>query len=235
MPIYEVLATESLLGQNFLGKIYFSSKIGLPRLLRKDLAGHQGIIFSRLNLGGGSLNTALLPGKLRFRIIRGNIGVFLNGLDSAFSPLPGVAASRQRGTGYGKDPGKPGPGLILRVNGALLGVRGSGRHHLLRLPQRQQRQLRPIPRPGLGHPGPGQLGPGNISRLPKFVRPAWGTTGDYHLVAGSPGIDQGTATGAPLVDLEYQKRPLGKGYDMGAYEFAPGKSAAAISLPLLLD
>jgi hypothetical protein len=81
----------------------------------------------------------------------------------------------------------------------------------------------------------GALGPGNLSREPKFVRPAWGITGDYHLVAASPGIDQGTATGAPPVDLEYQKRPLGKGYDMGAYEFAPGKSAAAISLPLLLD
>ncbi len=81
----------------------------------------------------------------------------------------------------------------------------------------------------------GALGPGNLSREPKFVRPAWGTTGDYHLVAGSPGIDQGTATGAPPVDLEYQKRPLGKGYDMGAYEFAPGKSASAILLPLLLN
>ena len=81
----------------------------------------------------------------------------------------------------------------------------------------------------------GLLGPGNISREPQFVHPAWGTTGDYHLVAGSPGIDQGTATGAPAVDLDYRQRPLGKTFDMGAYEFNPGKTAPAILLPLLLD
>jgi hypothetical protein len=81
----------------------------------------------------------------------------------------------------------------------------------------------------------GELGPGNLSREPRFVRPAWGTTGDYHLVSGSPGIDQGTATGAPLVDLEYRRRPLGYGFDMGAYEFNPGRSAPPIFLPLLLD
>jgi hypothetical protein len=81
----------------------------------------------------------------------------------------------------------------------------------------------------------GLLGPGNISREPKFVVPAWGTTGDYHLVASSPGIDQGTATGAPAVDLDYRQRPQGKAFDMGAYEFNPGKTAPAILLPLLLD
>jgi len=79
----------------------------------------------------------------------------------------------------------------------------------------------------------GALGPGNICREPKFVRPAWGATGDYHLRGGSPGIDQGTATGAPAVDLDYRKRPLGKTYDMGAYEFNPGALIPAI-LPLLL-
>lgn len=81
----------------------------------------------------------------------------------------------------------------------------------------------------------GSLGPGNISRSPNFVKPAWGTTGDYHLVAGSPGIDQGTATGAPLVDLGYRKRPLGRAFDMGAYEFVPAGSFPAIIAPLLLD
>jgi len=80
----------------------------------------------------------------------------------------------------------------------------------------------------------GLLGPGNISRPPRFVRPAWGATGDYHLLAGSPGIDQGTATGAPKVDLEYRPRPLGQGFDMGAYEFPP-QAGAAILLPLLLE
>ncbi len=66
----------------------------------------------------------------------------------------------------------------------------------------------------------GELGPGNISRDPLFVSPAWGTEGDYHLQAGSPAIDSGTATGAPTIDLEYRSRPAGEGYDIGAYEFS---------------
>ncbi len=81
----------------------------------------------------------------------------------------------------------------------------------------------------------GVLGPGNISAAPRFLQPAWGAPGDYHLAAGSPGIDQGTASGAPRVDLDYRKRPQGKTFDMGAYEFETGKSTPTITLPLLLD
>ena len=62
------------------------------------------------------------------------------------------------------------------------------------------------------------LGPGNISAEPLFVQPAWGTTGNYHMLAGSPGVNQGTSTGAPDIDLEYKPRPQGPAYDMGAYE-----------------
>lgn len=62
------------------------------------------------------------------------------------------------------------------------------------------------------------LGAGNISANPLFVRPAWGTTGDYHLQAGSLAIGAGTSVGAPDIDLEYNPRPGPAGYDMGAYE-----------------
>ena len=44
-------------------------------------------------------------------------------------------------------------------------------------------------------------------------------TDDYHLKAGSPAIDTGTSTLAPLVDLEGAARPAGAGFDIGAYEF----------------
>lgn len=81
----------------------------------------------------------------------------------------------------------------------------------------------------------GALGPGNISAAPRFVRPAWGVEGDYHLQPGSAGIDQGTATGAPPADLDYRPRPQGRAVDMGAYEFAPGTSIPAVTSPLLLD
>ncbi|MCK4765772.1 MAG: carboxypeptidase regulatory-like domain-containing protein [Candidatus Aminicenantes bacterium] len=64
----------------------------------------------------------------------------------------------------------------------------------------------------------GELGAGNIVRDPLFISPAWGKSGDYHLQLGSPAIDAGTAVGAPAIDLEGNPRPVGSGYDIGAYE-----------------
>jgi hypothetical protein len=49
-----------------------------------------------------------------------------------------------------------------------------------------------------------------------FVSPA---TNDYRLKAGSPAIDAGTATQAPLRDIMATTRPQGTGFDIGAYEF----------------
>lgn len=63
-----------------------------------------------------------------------------------------------------------------------------------------------------------QLGEGNVYGNPLFIGPAWGTTGNYKLQAGSPGIDTGTSNGAPADDLEHTTRPQGSGYDKGAYE-----------------
>ncbi len=61
------------------------------------------------------------------------------------------------------------------------------------------------------------LGPGNLCGDPLFLRPAWGEPGDYHLQAGSPAIDTGTADGAPTVDLE--NRPRDARPDIGASEY----------------
>ena len=49
--------------------------------------------------------------------------------------------------------------------------------------------------------------------------------GDYHLQAGSPCIDAGTATNAPNTDYEGTTRPQGAAYDIGAYEY---QSALAV-------
>jgi hypothetical protein len=57
---------------------------------------------------------------------------------------------------------------------------------------------------------------------PVFVDPA---KGDYRLKAGSPGIDAGETLEAVKTDLLGVKRPQGRGYDVGAYEFTPGKGA----------
>ena len=47
-----------------------------------------------------------------------------------------------------------------------------------------------------------------------FVNPA----SDFHLLATSPAVDSGTATDAPSRDLDGAPRPVGGGFDAGAYE-----------------
>jgi hypothetical protein len=63
----------------------------------------------------------------------------------------------------------------------------------------------------------GGLGAGNICADPKYVRRAWGKTGDYHLRPGSPAIGVGTWEGAPSIDLDGKARPRGRGCNIGAY------------------
>ena len=64
----------------------------------------------------------------------------------------------------------------------------------------------------------------NISADPLFVD---ASTGDYHLQAGSPAIDAGSASGAPSIDYDGTTRPLdGNGdsipaVDIGAFEYSP--------------
>ncbi len=65
----------------------------------------------------------------------------------------------------------------------------------------------------------GDLGPGNIYGDPRFIRPAWGESGDYHLQAGSPAVDAGVCIGAPTDDLDGDRRPQGPTCDIGADEF----------------
>ena len=59
-------------------------------------------------------------------------------------------------------------------------------------------------------------GTGNIASNPQFVDEA---NGDFHLQAGSPCIDAGTANNAPSEDYEGTSRPQGAGFEIGAYEF----------------
>jgi hypothetical protein len=41
---------------------------------------------------------------------------------------------------------------------------------------------------------------------------------DFHLKTGSPALDAGTATDAPSYDVDGNPRPVGAGFDIGAYE-----------------
>lgn len=61
----------------------------------------------------------------------------------------------------------------------------------------------------------GWPGLGNINEDPLFVG-----NGDYHLTLESPCIDSGTDAGE-TTDFDDHERPLGNGFDMGAYEFIP--------------
>jgi hypothetical protein len=62
----------------------------------------------------------------------------------------------------------------------------------------------------------GHTGAGNIDADPLFVDLS---NGDVRLLAGSPCIDTGTASGAPADDISGVTRPRGAGFDMGAHEF----------------
>ncbi|MFN8597302.1 MAG: choice-of-anchor Q domain-containing protein [Anaerolineae bacterium] len=76
-------------------------------------------------------------------------------------------------------------------------------------------------------------GTGNLNADPRFVQPIAAslnptTAGNYHVAGNSPVIDLGTNAGV-TVDLDGQPRPIGHGYDLGAYE-----SRLTVYLPLLL-
>ncbi|MBM4430209.1 MAG: DNRLRE domain-containing protein, partial [Chloroflexi bacterium] len=73
----------------------------------------------------------------------------------------------------------------------------------------------------------GTLGTGNLYGDPLFILPAWGQDGDYHLQAGSPAINAGTADAAPPGDLEDNPRDAQP--DMGAYEYGPTSATATPS------
>ncbi|MCB0397200.1 MAG: T9SS type A sorting domain-containing protein [Flavobacteriales bacterium] len=61
-------------------------------------------------------------------------------------------------------------------------------------------------------------GTGNMTSNPMFVNES---TGDFHIQAGSPCIDNGIE--APFVeeDFDGEVRPYGSGYDIGAFEYHP--------------
>ncbi|MFC1505085.1 right-handed parallel beta-helix repeat-containing protein [Thermodesulfobacteriota bacterium] len=82
----------------------------------------------------------------------------------------------------------------------------------------------------------GFTGQGNLDSDPLFAAPgSWNDNetpsdlsddiwihGDYRLQAGSPSVDSGSAENAPDQDRFNVHRPLGNGYDQGAFEFTTG-------------
>ena len=65
---------------------------------------------------------------------------------------------------------------------------------------------------------------GNITSDPEFVNYTGTALGNYQLRATSPAIDAGTTLNAPGVDFDGGNRPVGKGYDIGCFEYG-AKSA----------
>ncbi|GAA4347340.1 hypothetical protein GCM10023185_02390 [Hymenobacter saemangeumensis] len=65
------------------------------------------------------------------------------------------------------------------------------------------------------------LGQNAVQADPRFVAPSLNpATANFRLLASSPAINAGTATAAPGTDLTGATRPVGAGYDLGAYEYA---------------
>jgi hypothetical protein len=71
---------------------------------------------------------------------------------------------------------------------------------------------------------------GDLSADPHFANPL---AADYHLLAGSPALNAGASSPAPDHDRDCHPRPLGGGFDLGAYELNP--SAARPSLALSFE
>jgi hypothetical protein len=71
------------------------------------------------------------------------------------------------------------------------------------------------------YPTPGFLGTvsGTQTGFPSFAHYLSSGLGDYHVLMGSPAVDNGTSWGAPAYDFSYFPRPYGAGFDIGAYEF----------------
>ena len=59
---------------------------------------------------------------------------------------------------------------------------------------------------------------GTVTADPQFVNYKADGSGDYHLNVRSPAIDKGTASRAPNRDHDGGARPMGAGWDIGAYE-----------------
>lgn len=58
-----------------------------------------------------------------------------------------------------------------------------------------------------------------VEEFPRLVDP---NGADFHLQSNSPAIDKGSSVGAPSDDYDGTSRPQMTGYDIGAYEYAPG-------------
>ena len=64
----------------------------------------------------------------------------------------------------------------------------------------------------------GEAGPNDMSVDPLFVD---ASNADFHLQQASPGVDAGRVIASVSDDLEKNPRPMGDGYDIGAYEYSP--------------
>ena len=84
----------------------------------------------------------------------------------------------------------------------------------------------------IDYDGPGTILPGtaNIWGDPAFVDPV---AGDYHIRSGSGAIDGGVNAGVTS-DIDGESRPFGRGYDLGADEFAIGMDWHRVYVPLAL-
>jgi parallel beta-helix repeat protein len=67
-------------------------------------------------------------------------------------------------------------------------------------------------------------GPHDITSDPLFVNPSLNPDiADFHIMSGSPAIDNASATYGPAIDYGGISRPQGSGYDIGAYEHISGQ------------
>jgi hypothetical protein len=64
-----------------------------------------------------------------------------------------------------------------------------------------------------------------------FVNPA----SDFHLLSTAPAVNAGTASFAPMIDLDGSTRPYGAAFDIGAYEWRPGAAPGDFNNDGIID
>jgi hypothetical protein len=71
-----------------------------------------------------------------------------------------------------------------------------------------------------GGNGSYELGTNSSINNPNYINPSININADFHISSTSPAIDNGSSVLAPSSDFNGNARPIGNGFDIGAYEYA---------------
>ncbi len=75
------------------------------------------------------------------------------------------------------------------------------------------------------------MGENSVVGDPNFIDPSITLQADFAIINPSPAINNGSPNMAPAVDIQGNDRPMGGGFDIGAYEYIGTVNTKTVSLP----